>query len=130
MDPVSGSMDRFIVAATRNQIDGVNRIVGRFLEEMDRALGGQIHFAAMYPNEYFFPVNMADIFYHKEITMTGQLMSPYAFPRANRLLPYIDLDALIGKSFYIDDAAEAFDAHMTGKYPKVLICCNKDLEFA
>ena len=41
MDPVSGSMDRFIVAATRNQIDGVNRIVGRFLEEMDRALGDQ-----------------------------------------------------------------------------------------
>ena len=42
MDPVAGSMDRFIVAATRNQIEGVNRIVGRFLEEMDRSLGGQI----------------------------------------------------------------------------------------
>ena len=42
MDPVSSSMDRFIVAATRNQIDGVSRIVGRFLEEMEKSLGNQV----------------------------------------------------------------------------------------
>ncbi len=41
MDPVSASMDRFIVGATRNQIEGLNRIVGRFLEEMNRSLGSQ-----------------------------------------------------------------------------------------
>ena len=41
MGPVSDSMDRFIVGATRNQIDGVNQIVGRFLSEMDRTLGNQ-----------------------------------------------------------------------------------------
>ena len=40
MNPVAASMDRFIVAATRNQLEGVNRIVGRFLEEMNAALGG------------------------------------------------------------------------------------------
>ena len=34
-------MDHFIVGATRNQIDGVNRIVARFLDEMDRSLGNQ-----------------------------------------------------------------------------------------
>ncbi|MCR4876670.1 MAG: hypothetical protein K5922_05835 [Clostridiales bacterium] len=42
MEPVTGSMDRFIIGATRNQIEGVNRIVSRFLEEMDRSLSGQI----------------------------------------------------------------------------------------
>jgi len=41
LSPVSDSMDRFMIAATRNQIDGVNRIVGRFLDEMDRSLGNQ-----------------------------------------------------------------------------------------
>ena len=41
MTPVSDSMDRFIIGATRNQIDGVNRIVARFLDEMDRSLGNQ-----------------------------------------------------------------------------------------
>ncbi len=39
MTPVSESMDRFIVGATRNQIEGVNHIVTRFLDEMDRSLG-------------------------------------------------------------------------------------------
>jgi len=42
MDPVSASMDRFIVGATRNQIDGVNRIVTRFLDEMNQSLGGEL----------------------------------------------------------------------------------------
>ena len=45
MSPVTDSMDRFIIGATRNQIDGVNRIVARFLDEMDRSLGNQ--FSAM-----------------------------------------------------------------------------------
>ena len=41
MNPVTDSMDRFIIGATRNQIEGVNRIVARFLDEMDRSMGGQ-----------------------------------------------------------------------------------------
>ena len=41
LNPVADSMDRFILGTTRNQIDGVNRIVGRFLDEMDRSLGNQ-----------------------------------------------------------------------------------------
>jgi hypothetical protein len=43
MTPISDSMDRFIIGATRNQIDGVSRIVGRFLEEMEKSLGNQVH---------------------------------------------------------------------------------------
>ena len=45
MTPVTETMDRFIVGATRNQIEGVNHIVARFLEEMDRRLGN--NFSAM-----------------------------------------------------------------------------------
>ena len=45
MTPVTASMDRFIVGATRNQIEGVNRIVGRFLEEMNASLGN--HFDSL-----------------------------------------------------------------------------------
>jgi len=41
LTPVADSTDRFIVGTTRNQIEGVNIIVGRFLEEMDRRMGGQ-----------------------------------------------------------------------------------------
>ena len=42
MGPVTESMDRFIVGTTRNQIEGVNHIVNRFLDEMDRSLGSQL----------------------------------------------------------------------------------------
>ena len=35
-------MDRFLVGTTRNQIEGVNHIVSRFLAEMDRSMGGQL----------------------------------------------------------------------------------------
>lgn len=45
MNPVTETMDRFIVGATRNQIEGVSRIVARFLEEMDRSMGN--NFTAM-----------------------------------------------------------------------------------
>ena len=45
MAPITDSMDRFIIGATRNQIDGVNHIVARFLDEMDRSMGNQ--FSAM-----------------------------------------------------------------------------------
>ncbi|MBQ6398711.1 MAG: hypothetical protein IJI21_01175 [Clostridia bacterium] len=41
LTPVADSMDRFILGATRNQIDGVNHIVSRFLDEMDRRMGHQ-----------------------------------------------------------------------------------------
>ena len=41
LNPVAESMDRFIVGTTRNQIEGVNQIVSRFLTEMDRSLGNQ-----------------------------------------------------------------------------------------
>ncbi len=41
LNPVASSMDRFIVGATRNQIEGVSHIVSRFLTEMDRSLGNQ-----------------------------------------------------------------------------------------
>ena len=41
MNPVAESMDRFIVGTTRNQIEGVNQIVSRFLTEMDRSMGNQ-----------------------------------------------------------------------------------------
>jgi len=41
MNPVAESMDRFIVGTTRNQIEGVNHIVSRFLAEMDRSMDNQ-----------------------------------------------------------------------------------------
>ena len=40
------------------------------------------------------------------------------------MLPLLDLDALTGTAFPFDQAVEAFDAHVSGRHPKVLIRCN------
>ena len=39
----------------------------------------------------------------------------------------MELEPFVQVSFPIDRAVEAFQAHASGKHPKVLICCNQDL---
>ena len=92
------------------------------------AKGGTIVYAAMYPNDFEMQLSPINAFYRRELTMTGVLLSPYTFPRAVELFPRLDMKPFTQKYFYIDDCAEAFDTHMSGEYPKVLILCNKDLE--
>ena len=40
--PVQRSMDNFIVAATREQVEGIDRVAARFVERMDAAMGGRL----------------------------------------------------------------------------------------
>lgn len=42
MQPVTQSMDSFLIGATRAQVDGVGRIVGSFVQQMNDTLGGQL----------------------------------------------------------------------------------------
>jgi (R,R)-butanediol dehydrogenase/meso-butanediol dehydrogenase/diacetyl reductase len=87
-----------------------------------------IIYVAQYSRDYKMPLGLYDMLYHKEVSITGTLVSPYSFTRAAQIIERLDLDALTAKVFDIDDAVAAFDAHMSGKYPKVLIKCNPDLE--
>lgn len=41
--PVQRSMDNFIVAATREQVEGIDRVATRFVERMDEAMAGRLH---------------------------------------------------------------------------------------
>ena len=88
------------------------------------ARGGTILYGAMYPNEYELPLNLFSYLYRGDMTLTGLFLSPYTFPRAVQLLAHIDLEPFIEKAFPLSDVAEAFDVHMSGAYPKVLIRCN------
>ncbi len=40
--PVQRSMDNFIVAATREQVEGIDRVATRFVERMDEAMAGRL----------------------------------------------------------------------------------------
>ncbi len=92
------------------------------------AKGGKLIYAAMYPNDYEMPLNLYKFCYYNELTITGMYVAPYAFPRAAQMLPELDLSPLTTKVFELEDAVAAFDAQVSGKYPKILIRCNKDLE--
>ncbi len=42
MNPLTQSLDTFITCATREQVDGVRRIVGQFVQQMNTSLGDQL----------------------------------------------------------------------------------------
>ena len=86
--------------------------------------GGTLLFAAMYPVGYKMPFDLFTYCYRNELTISGMFLSPYTFPRSVQLMPHIDLEPFIVKSFPLDDVAEAFETHLTGEYLKVLIRCN------
>jgi (R,R)-butanediol dehydrogenase/meso-butanediol dehydrogenase/diacetyl reductase/L-iditol 2-dehydrogenase len=86
--------------------------------------GGTLIYGAMYPNEFEMPFNIAQWCYFRELTISGLFVSPYSFPRALQLLPTLDLDVFTQQVFPLEQASEAFEAHLSGRYPKVLIRCN------
>lgn len=88
------------------------------------AKGGTVIYGAMYPHDFEMPLNLSDYLYLKELSLTGVFISPYTFPRALQILPHLDLDELTQSVIDLDNAAEAFEVHISGKYPKVVIRCN------
>jgi len=91
------------------------------------AKGGTVVYGAMYPERFELPLNLSDYLYLKELTLTGVFVSPYAFPRALQILPHLDVDELTRAVFPLEEAVQAFEAHVSGAHPKVVIRCN-DLE--
>ena len=89
------------------------------------AKGGKLIYAAMYPNDWEMPLNLYKYCYYNELTITGLYVAPYAYPRAAQIMNRFDLDAFTSKVFDIDDAEAAFEAQISGKYPKILIRCNE-----
>jgi (R,R)-butanediol dehydrogenase/meso-butanediol dehydrogenase/diacetyl reductase/L-iditol 2-dehydrogenase len=88
------------------------------------AKGGTILYIAMFPKHYEMPLNLYDKLYSKELTISGTNVAPYAFPRAAEIMPRMNLKPFVQKIFTIDQAKEAFDAQVSGKYTKILIKCN------
>lgn len=88
------------------------------------AKGGTVIYGAMYPEKFEMPLNISEYLYLKELTLTGVFVSPYAFTRALQILPSLKLDALTSKVFDLDEAEAAFEAHLSGQYPKIIIRCN------
>lgn len=91
------------------------------------AKGSMVLYEAMFPNEYKLPLNLYEYIYSREITITGTYCSHYNFQRSVQMLPEMDFSAFLGEGqiFDIDDCEAAFAAHLSGKYPKIIIRCNQ-----
>lgn len=89
------------------------------------ARGGELIYAAMYPNTYEMPLNLYKYCYFNELTISGLYVAPYAFPRAAQILSHMQLDDFTAQVYDLNDAEEAFRAQVSGKYPKILIRCNR-----
>jgi len=92
------------------------------------AYAAHLVYLAQYPRDYNLPLNLYDQLYTKELTITGSIVSPYGFTRTSRIMERLYLDDFTAKVFCLDDVKEAFDAHLSGKYPKIVLKCNTDIE--
>lgn len=92
------------------------------------AKGGKLIYGAQYPNDFEMPLNLCKYCYMNEITITGFFVAPYAYPRAIQMLDRYQLDDFTEKVVPLADIEEAFRVHFSGKYLKVLVKCNDDLE--
>jgi (R,R)-butanediol dehydrogenase/meso-butanediol dehydrogenase/diacetyl reductase/L-iditol 2-dehydrogenase len=102
---------------------GSPRAVGGLLDIA--AKGATVIYGAMYPHDFDMPLNLSDYLYLKELTLTGVFISPYSFPRALQILPHLEVEELTQSVHNLDDATEAFEVHVSGKFPKVVIRCNE-----
>ena len=92
------------------------------------AYAAHLVYLAQYPRDYNMPLNLYDQLYQKELTITGSIVSPYGFTRTARIMERLYLDDFTAKVYSIDDVKEAFDAHLSGKYPKIVLKCNADVD--
>lgn len=127
IDPTGGDLTERARAITGDGFDVVidasgSRHAAAGLLEI-AARGGTLVFGAMYPEDFDMPLNLSRRLYLQELTLTGVFISPYAFPRALRVLPYLDVEELTETVFPFAEAVAAFDAHLSGEHPKVIIRC-------
>lgn len=60
-------------------------------------------------------------FYIKEATVRTSYMGPYMFGHAVSIMPRLNLDSILSAEFDLQNAPDAFRAHLTGEHPRVVI---------
>ena len=84
-------------------------------------------YVAQFPTDYELPLNLFEYSYMRQVNVTGMYCAHFNFERTAEYLKYVDLSAFTSDEqvYDIDDVEAAFAMHLTSKYPKILIRCNK-----
>lgn len=130
LDPMDPDFIQKALAITENrgfqrvlEISGSTMAAEAALKVVSR--GGKIVYFANYKPHYELPVSMFG-FVNDEITISGIYQSPYMFPRVMSILPKLDLSDQTEAIFPIEKSVEAWETHMSKKYPKVVFKIAKD----
>ncbi len=83
---------------------------------------GRIVLFGIYPSHYKLTIDI-DKLYFKEAGIQTVFGQSHLFPRAVDILPKLDLKSLLGPVYPLERFQEAFDAHNTMQYAKVLVKC-------
>jgi (R,R)-butanediol dehydrogenase/meso-butanediol dehydrogenase/diacetyl reductase/L-iditol 2-dehydrogenase len=86
--------------------------------------GATVLFIAMYNPDYRMPFDLFENCYHNELRVTGIFNTAYIFPRTVQMFPRVNFKPFTQMILPMERCKEAFDIHMTGKYPKVILICN------
>jgi 2-desacetyl-2-hydroxyethyl bacteriochlorophyllide A dehydrogenase len=89
------------------------------------AKGGKVIYVAVYPSDYFLPVNLLDM-YFKEASIQAMYVNPFNWPKAVELMPLLKMEKLIGKVMPLSEFNAAFNVEFPKAiYPRILLDCQK-----
>jgi len=60
-------------------------------------------------------------FYIKEATVRTSYMSPFSLRQSIQIMPRLNLETIVSTEYDLIDAQRAFEAHLSGEHPRVLI---------
>jgi (R,R)-butanediol dehydrogenase / meso-butanediol dehydrogenase / diacetyl reductase len=84
---------------------------------------GRIIYFSVFPADYELPVNLQKL-YDQEAGILTVMASPYLFPRGVATLAKLDMEAIVGAVYPLDEAPAAFEAHKQSLHPKILLKCS------
>jgi (R,R)-butanediol dehydrogenase/meso-butanediol dehydrogenase/diacetyl reductase/L-iditol 2-dehydrogenase len=89
--------------------------------------GGKIVYFSNYHPGYRLPIEAFSLV-NDEIFISGIFQSPYMFPRVMSIISDLDLGFLTRTVFPMEKIEEAWAAHMSKKYPKVVLKIAQDVD--
>jgi threonine dehydrogenase-like Zn-dependent dehydrogenase len=102
------------------EASGDSRMIPLCIDMLARC--GRIILFAIYPDHPDIVIPY-DKLWFKEAGVQGVFGQSHMFPRAVNMLPRLNLRPYRGPAFPLDRFMDAFDAHRTNKYVRVLVKC-------
>ncbi len=103
-------------------VAGVPKAAPAMLELL--AYGGTVVYFAVFPMDYYLPVNLYDL-YAKEGRIQTVFTNFYNYPRVIDLIPRMQLDTIVTREMKLSDGVEIFNAFLESRNNKIIVKCSE-----